>query len=236
MIHSNRPEVILDDEDDRELVKGSHVQAFSELSHVRCSIPEESKGHLVRIWVFQGVPFVPRLEGSPESDGNSFSNESKSTQHIVLSTEHMHGASLSVANSGFLCEELGHDFFRVASFRECVNVVTIRRADVIILAKLLDSPRRDSLLSIRKVHESEDLSSLIPLCCSIFKLSAQIHILVESCSLLGSDLTRSNSLLIHFNFNCASGNRSCTGDEGGRRGLERHEPAARPSADGCCSA
>lgn len=215
MGHTNCPQIIFDNKDDRQLPQLSHVQALKELSIVTSPIPEEGHGHMITALFLQDLPLVLGRERRAGGDRNPLTDESKSTDQIMLLREHVHGASLASAAARFLAEQLAHNLAGRHSLAERVDVVPIGADHGILLFQELDEARRDSFLPVVEMDEAEHLAPVVHLSAHVFERPPQNHVFVELQSLLLRDQQigagdRGLGLLLLDDIGCGDG-----GDGGG---------------------
>lgn len=92
MLHPDRPFVVLDDEDARQLVQRRHVEALVKLADVAGAVAEKVDRDAVGSLVSQNFAAVLDLEGCPETDGDPLADEGEAAEEAVLLGEHVHGA------------------------------------------------------------------------------------------------------------------------------------------------
>ena len=92
VLHPDRPLVVLDHEDARQLVQARHVEALVELAHVARAVAEKVDRDAVGRLVAEDLTAVLDLEGGSQADRDPLADEGEAAEEAVLLGEHVHGA------------------------------------------------------------------------------------------------------------------------------------------------
>ena len=158
MLHPDRPLVVLDHEDARQLVQARHVEALVELPDVARAVTEKVHGDAVGGLVAEDLAPVLDLEGRAEADGDPLADEGEAAEEAVLLGEHMHGAGVFF---GFF---FGGGW-KVSFF--CFFALVLLRAkrqrgeeafSILSPSSKAAAERRSSLLSPRRKHFEKKLT------------------------------------------------------------------------------
>src|SRR5207248_651368 len=146
-------EVVLANENDRQLVKRSQIERFVERTLVNRAIAKKTKRDAIFISIFA-------REGQSRGERDVRADDGMSAVHVVAAIEKMHGSAETARATGFLAEQLGHTRISARSARERMSVIAISGNDVVVTTRSGNRAADDCFLANVKMAEAADLLGL----------------------------------------------------------------------------
>mmetsp|Transcript_20757 Transcript_20757/g.45197 ORF Transcript_20757/g.45197 Transcript_20757/m.45197 type:complete len:285 (-) Transcript_20757:260-1114(-) len=164
--------VIFDAKDHGQIPKVAHVGRFPDLSLVGSAITVTGNGNIHRL---TGLGVVLVGKGQSGADWNLCSDNTVSTEKVVLLAVHVHRSTLSLGNTVCLSKELSDDLGHGSSPHERQHVATVGgNPGVLLVQGRLDSGS-NGFLSVVQVTKSTNVACLVFVVAGNFHAAHRVH-------------------------------------------------------------
>jgi hypothetical protein len=147
-------EVVLDQEDDRELPERGQIHRLAEVPRVGGAVAEHADRDRVLALVVGG-------ERQADRERDVATDHSVAAHEAALEVEHVHRAAAPAAASVHPPEELGHHGIRIGASRDRVAVGAVGADQVVLVAHHRGRPDDRRLLADPQVQEAAGLRPLV---------------------------------------------------------------------------
>ena len=150
-LRSDLVEVVLADEEDRQIPEGRHVQGLVEGPLVDGAVSEKTDHRFRESSAGDGI-------GQPDRHGEGLAHDPVAPHEPPLPIEEVHGAPHALADSGGLSEKLRHDPVRGDPPDQGVDVLPIGGDEIVSRLRRPDDPRGDGLFARVEMEKTPDPS------------------------------------------------------------------------------
>ena len=172
-MHVARVEIVLADEDHRQLQAGRQIQTLVKASFLGGAVAEVGHGHLP-------AAAVADLQTGPHRMGDGRGHDGCGPRETQLRRDQMHGAAASPGTAGAAAEDLGHHFPQVATLGQVMAVRAMGAEDVVVVVQVRTHAHGHGFLPRVQVRRADDflLQADDPAVAIVLDVALVIHGLV----------------------------------------------------------